>query len=70
MDQQQQTYLDKHAAARRLHRSPETLARWRSQGHGPPYIRMGRPGGRVLYPAADLEAWLQRHRIDPAGEAA
>ena len=39
-----------------------TLAVWRHQGRGPIYTRSG---NRVLYLGADLNAWLDEHRIEP-----
>ncbi len=38
----------------------QTLARWRVEGKGPPFVKLG---GRVAYRAATLNAWLlQRER--------
>ncbi len=34
-----------------------TLSNWRSQGKGPPFVKMG---SRVLYPIAKLEAWEEK----------
>ena len=44
-----------------------TLAQWRHRGEGPPFIRFG---NRVLYLGADLNDWLDRHRIEPRPETA
>ena len=44
-----------------------TMAHWRSEGKGPPFIKFGK---RVLYRGADLNAWLQRLTIHPTQEAA
>ena len=33
----------------------QTLARWRSEGQGPKFIKVGR---RVAYRAGDVRAWL------------
>ncbi len=41
--------------------SPGTLRNWRSQGRGPPYLKVGR---QVLYPRNSLEAW-ERSRTHP-----
>jgi hypothetical protein len=41
---------------------PKTLAKWRCNGGGPPFVRLG---SRVFYDAADLEKYvaeLPRHR--------
>jgi hypothetical protein len=34
--------------------SAGTLRNWRSQGRGPPFVKVGR---QVLYPIVGLEAW-------------
>jgi predicted DNA-binding transcriptional regulator AlpA len=39
--------------------SERTLGRWREEGEGPEYIRMGRR--RVVYTAAALAAWVAAH---------
>jgi len=41
---------------------PRTLAWWRHQHSGPPYVAVGR---HVRYRAVDLEAWLESHARDP-----
>jgi len=51
--------LDPHGAAAYLNTSRATLARWRVQGGGPPFIKMG---GRIRYDVADLDAWLESRR--------
>jgi hypothetical protein len=38
----------------------QTLARWRHEGRGPPYIKSG---SRVLYRGADVLAWLDANRV-------
>ena len=43
-----------------------TMSQWRHRGEGPRYVRLG---GRVLYLGADLNAFLERHRVDPAAAA-
>ena len=40
----------------------QTLAHWRSQGRGPPYIKSG---ARVLYWGRDLNAWLESRTVRP-----
>jgi hypothetical protein len=44
-----------------LRRSGPTFRRWRATGRGPSWTKIG---GRVLYPARDLAAWL---KAQPAG---
>jgi len=43
--------------------NPRTLAAWRLHRKGPPYIRIG---SSVRYRRSDLDAWLDRNRVDPA----
>ena len=40
-----------------------TLSRWRSDGTGPAFVRIGR---RVLYRGTDLNAFLEANRVEPA----
>lgn len=44
----------------------KTLANWRSQRIGPPYIRVG---GSIRYSTDDLDAYLAERRVVPAGAA-
>ena len=43
------------AAAERLGLSPSTLNKWRVQGCGPKFVKLGRS---VAYRPADIDAWL------------
>ena len=52
--------------AMRLIATEGTLAVWRCQGNGPPYTKFG---NRVLYQGADLNNWLDKHRVQPATAA-
>ena len=54
--------LDSKGAAQRLKVAEQTLANWRHLRRGPAYCRIG---GRIVYRQSDLEAFEQRHRIDP-----
>lgn len=47
-------HLTEHELAERLRLSVRTLQRWRWQGKGPAYLKLGR---RVVYRLADVEAW-------------
>ncbi|OLT12233.1 hypothetical protein BJF79_22750 [Actinomadura sp. CNU-125] len=49
----------------------ETLANWRSRGHGPPYRKLsnGR-SGRIRYRNTAVEEWLTSRELQPGGEAA
>ncbi len=40
----------------------QTLAQWRSDGKGPPYIKSG---SRVLYRGQDVIDWLNKNRTVP-----
>mgnify|MGYP006451159287 CR=1 FL=1 len=42
-----------------------TLDRWRSDGVGPPYVKVGK---RVAYRRASIDAWLRSHEIVPPRE--
>ena len=41
----------------------EKLAQWRHKGIGPAYYRLGR---KIVYRGADLNAWAEANRVDPA----
>jgi excisionase family DNA binding protein len=53
-------------AAERLRVAKQTLARWRVEGQGPPFIRLG---SRVLYRVADVDAYIAEHRFHSTAEA-
>jgi excisionase family DNA binding protein len=46
-------------AAAWLRSSERTLERWRGNGTGPRFVRLGR---RVVYRPEDLEAWVEDRR--------
>lgn len=48
-------WMDRSELARELDVSPATLARWASEGSGPPHVKVGR---RVFYRRAAVEKWL------------
>jgi excisionase family DNA binding protein len=52
-------------AARRLGISRHTLRTWACSQHRLPFYRLGR---RLLFAAADLEAFLAAHRVEARGE--
>jgi transposase-like protein len=58
--------LETSAAARRLGVSPYTLIKWRSQSRGPVFSKRGR---KVIYCAADLEAYERANRMSGASAA-
>ena len=41
----------------------EKLAQWRHKGIGPAFYRLGR---KIVYRGADLNAWAEARRVDPA----
>jgi len=46
------------------------MQRWRWEGQGPAYVRVGGPRGRaVRYRLCDLEAWIEDNRVDPVEAA-
>ena len=47
-------HLDQTALARRWGVSPRTLERWRAQGRGPRFCKIGR---KVSYPPHEVEAY-------------
>lgn len=53
------TMLRERQLARRWDTSQRTLQRWRSEGQGPPYIRIG---GSIRYLMADVLAYEQQRR--------
>jgi excisionase family DNA binding protein len=50
--------LSSEETARLLRVSPKTLERWRSEGTGPRFVRVGR---KPLYRTAAVAAWLDAH---------
>lgn len=50
--------LTQETVAARLGRAPVTLRRWRAEGTGPDYVKVG---GAVRYRWTDVEAWLTAH---------
>jgi excisionase family DNA binding protein len=54
-------------AAEYLGIAKHTLARWRVEGEGPPFLKLGGP---VRYDVADLDAWIDaRRRRSTSGTA-
>jgi hypothetical protein len=51
--------------------TPQTLAKWRSAGIGPAYIKTS-PGrtGRILYRRSAIEAWLDANTVTPESATA
>jgi len=53
-------YLRPNMVERLYGLKTRTLAAWRQQGIGPPFIRIDR---MVLYKVEDLEAWIEKHSV-------
>jgi predicted DNA-binding transcriptional regulator AlpA len=54
--------LTESETARRLGVSISGLRKWRRNGSGPRFVRLGR---LVRYLATDIQVWLDKHCIDP-----
>ena len=54
-------------AAKHLRLAKQTLARWRVEGHGPRFLRLG--GNRIVYRPSDLDAWLDGRGAYSTAEA-
>lgn len=52
-------HINEKNLAARLLLSVRTLQRWRWQGKGPPYLKLGR---RVVYRLSDIVDWEVRNR--------
>lgn len=53
------------AAAKHLDLAPSTLERFRQQGRGPRFVRLG--GRAIRYRFEDLEAWIDDPDTNEAG---
>jgi hypothetical protein len=58
--------IDERDAAKALCCSVAALRKWRLLGRGPSYCKVGR---LVRYSEADLAAFLEANRVQPAGGA-
>lgn len=54
--------LTPREAAAYVRRSPRTLARERSLGIGPSYVKLG---AKVFYRRTHLDAWVDQHVVEP-----
>lgn len=61
-----QEHLTRQQAARFLGFAVVTMDIWRAQGKGPRWIKIGRA---VRFARADLEAWLEAHKVGGEGAA-
>ena len=58
-------HLSEKALARRWDISHRTLQRWRAEGNGLPYVKIG---GRVRYPLDIIEAYEAEHTHESTGK--
>lgn len=58
-------YLTQYEVADLLRISVRTLERYRVTGAGPSYVKVGR---KVIYRAADIEAWALRNTYSSTSE--
>jgi excisionase family DNA binding protein len=56
------TTIQEPDAAQYVGLSRAYLRQARAQGRGPAFVRLGRA---VRYLTADLDAWLEAHRVEP-----
>ena len=59
-------HLSTNELVERLRVSRSTLERWRTNGVGPPFIKVG---SRVIYRIGDVEDWEQAHARRSTGQA-
>lgn len=59
-------YVRTRAAAKRLSAAEQTLERWRTQGVGPPFIRLSPK--LVVYDIDDLDAWCAARKVTSTSE--
>jgi predicted site-specific integrase-resolvase len=67
MDDDAKKYLTPDEAARLIGAASQTLARWRCEGGGPQFIRVGR---KIMYGADDISVWMNSRRVSSTSEAA
>jgi hypothetical protein len=59
--------IDSIETAKLLRLRPQTLATWRAERRGPPYVKVGR---HCYYRRADIHHWLGAQLRDPASSTA
>lgn len=52
-------YLNTKELAKHIKTSPRTLERWRTEGQGPKYYKLGR---KVIYKSDDVIAYLESNK--------
>ncbi len=63
--QKTRSLIDERSAAARLGLERQTLANWRFQGRGLPYVKLGRS---VRYDPDAIEKFCRQNTINPEGE--
>jgi predicted DNA-binding transcriptional regulator AlpA len=63
MDQDKNTAISESELARRTAVSTAVLRKWRREGTGPRFLRLGRC---VRYLISDVDTWLHSHAFDCA----
>ena len=61
-------YLTGKQLAEKLHIQPQTLRKWRWDGTGPQFTRIGGRWGRVLYAVTAVEKWLAEREHQSTAE--
>lgn len=62
------TYLRPETVAEIMGYTKQTLATYRSRGHGgPPWIKVR---SRILYPVKDFKKWIKDEQIELLGDVA
>ena len=62
MDDKQDLVLTESEAARQLRVSVTGLRKWRRDGTGPRYVRLG--GRLIRYRVPDIENWLESNAVE------
>jgi excisionase family DNA binding protein len=65
MSESKQEYLTVEEVCNLLHVSKPTLCRWRKQGRGPAYLKMGPTSSAIVYPHETLDEWIHANTIIP-----
>ena len=64
MHQSESLYCGEREAAALIGITVFALRKWRQSGVGPAYIRLRGNRGRILYPRADLVAFVENYRVE------
>jgi hypothetical protein len=59
-------YLTPDEASQLIGAAKQTMARWRVEGIGPQFIRVGR---KIMYAVEDLILWMNSRRVSSTSEA-